>query len=154
MRMALVMIVGLATAVGLTGAEKAGVKDGPRYGVALDLAAYPQGKPQETLASVLKAVENKRLDYVVAQLSDPAFIDARVKTFGGRFADQVEDTRARLDPATVKLLQRFLKDGEWRVADKEAMVVLKDMKDRFLFLEKNGDRWFLLHRSKAARPVK
>lgn len=137
-----------------TDKEKQEETAGTRYGVHLDLDTYPQGKPQETLASVLKAIADKRPDYMVAQLSDPAFIDYRIKTFGGRFADQVEDTRARLDPATVKLLQHFLKDGDWQVADKEAMVLLKDVKDRSLFFQKSANRWFLLHRSKPASSAK
>lgn len=154
MRKAVVLVVvSLLGAVGLAAGLEA-EKDGARFGVALDLETYPQGKPQETLTSLLRAVELNRLDYVVAQLSDPAFIDYRVKTFGGRIVDQVDDTRARLDPGTVKLLRRFLKDGEWQVADKEAMTLLKDMKDRFLFFQKIGNRWYLLHRSKPARAEK
>src|SRR5689334_13583169 len=83
-----------------------------RYGIAPDARTYPQGTAKETLASILKAVEAKRVDYVVAQLADPVFVDDRVqRLYGGRFADQVEDSRACLDPLTVKLLQRFLKDG-------------------------------------------
>ena len=89
--------------------------DGTRYGIAPDLKTYPQATAKETLASVIKAVEDKRVDYVVAQLADPAFVDDRVKRlYGGRFEQQVEDTRARLDPLTIKQLQRFLKDGDWQ----------------------------------------
>ena len=91
-------------------------KDSTRFGVPLDLAIYPQSKPSDAMASVLKAIDNKRLDYLAAQLADPAFIDARVKVFGGRFQDQVDDLRARLDPSTVKLLNRYARDGEWRLA--------------------------------------
>jgi len=155
MRRAVVLtVVSLLGAAGLAAMAKEKNQEGTRYGVPLELATYPQGRPQETLASVLKAIAAKRLDYVVAQLSDPAFIDYRVKTFGGRFPEQVEDTRARLDPNTVKLLQRFSQDGEWQVADKEAMVLLKDVKDRSLFFQKIDDRWFLLHRDKPARSEK
>jgi hypothetical protein len=143
----IVVLIGMIALPGLAGAQEKESKDAKRYGVALDLTTYPQGKPQETFQSVLKAIENKRFDYLAAQLSDPVFIDGRVKLFGGRFEDQVEDTRARLDPSTVKLLQRFAKDGEWRTADKEAMLVLKDNKDRFVFFRKIGDRWFMEHRS-------
>ncbi len=126
--------------------------DAPRHGVAADLADFPQGTPEQTLGSVLKAIDRKRWDYLVAQLADPDFIDQRVKTHGGRFAEQVEDTRARLDPGTVKLFQRFLKDGEWKKADKETMVSLKDVPDRFLFFRKIGQRWYLEHRSKPSKP--
>jgi hypothetical protein len=85
---------------------------GRRYGIAPDLVTYPQGTPREALVSVLKAIDARRFDYLVAQLADPAFIDDRVqRLYGGRFEQQVEDTRVRLDPLSVKLLRRFLKDG-------------------------------------------
>jgi hypothetical protein len=98
-----------------------------RYGIALDLRNYPQGTAKETLASVFKPIEAKRVAYVVAQLAGPAFVDDRVqRVYGGRFEEQVEDSRARLDPLTVKLLQRFLKDGEWQEDKDRVTVRLKD----------------------------
>ena len=122
--------------------------DGTRYGIAPDLKTYPQATAKETLASVIKAVENKRVDYVVAQLADPAFVDDRVKRlYGGRFAQQVEDTRARLDPLTIKQLQRFLKDGDWQKDKDRVTVRLKDDK-RCLYFKKNNGRCFMEHRSK------
>ena len=122
--------------------------DGTRYGIAPDLKMYPQAAAKETLASVLKAVQAKRVDYVVAQLADPAFVDDRVKRlYGGRFAQQVEDTRARLDPLTIKQLQRFLKDGDWQENKDRVTVRLKDDK-RCLHFKKNNGRWFMEHRSK------
>lgn len=124
--------------------------DGTRYGIAPDLPTYPQGSAKETLASVIKAVENKRVDYVVAQLADPAFVDDRVKRlYGGRFEQQVEDTRARLDPLTIKQLQRFLKDGDWQQDKERVTVRLKDDK-RSLYFKKDNGRWFMEHANKAA----
>ena len=100
------MRVWLAFAVGL-GAFAAGA--GERYGVAPDLKTYPQATPKEALASALKAAEAGRFDYLAAQLADPAWVDERIKRlYGGRFEDQVEEARARLDPPTLKLLRRFL----------------------------------------------
>src|SRR5947209_413708 len=100
---------------------------GERYGVAPDLKTYPQSTPKEALASVFKAVEDKRIDYLVAQLADPQYIDERVqRLYGGKVAGQVEETRTRFDAGTVKLLQRFLKDGEWTKGEKSESVRLKD----------------------------
>ncbi|MGH7170500.1 MAG: hypothetical protein ACRELG_09515 [Gemmataceae bacterium] len=122
--------------------------DGTRYGIAPDLKTYPQATAKETLASVIKAVKNKRVDYVVAQLADPAFVDDRVKRlYGGRFEQQVEDTRARLDPLTIKQLQRFLKDGDWKQDKDRVTVQLKDDK-RCLYFKNDDSRWFMEHRSK------
>ena len=122
--------------------------DGTRYGIAPDLKTYPQTTAKETLASIIKAVEAKRVDYVVAHLADPAFVDDRVKRlYGGRFEQQVEDTRAQLDPLTIKLLQRFLKDGDWKEDKERVTVRLKDDK-RCLYFKKGDGRWFMEHASK------
>jgi hypothetical protein len=120
-----------------------------RYNIAPDLTAFPQKTPQETLASVLKAAEAKRFDYLDAQLADPAFIDNRVQQlYAGRFADQVEDTRTRLDAPTLTLLHRFLKDGAWQVNKEDAVVTLKDVTDRIVSFRLAGGRWFMEHRNK------
>ena len=116
--------------------------DDARFGVALDLKAYPQATPKECLASILKAVEQKRFDYLAAQLGDPAFIDDRVKrVYGGRFDQQVEDTSTRFDPAAVKLLQHLLKDGVWTTDMNSANVHLKESKTApSVFFIKIGER--------------
>ena len=120
-----------------------------RYGIEADLKTYPQGTPKETLASVLKAVENKRIDYLVARLADPEYIDERVKhTFGGKFEEQVNDTRTKLDPPAVKLLERFLKDGDWIGKESPVSVVLKDVKGRVVSFVKIGDRWYMQNSDK------
>jgi hypothetical protein len=120
-----------------------------RYGVEVDTKTYPQSTPKETLASVLRAVENKRIDYLVAQLADPAFIDERIKrTFGGKFEEQVNDTQTKLDAPTVKLLERFLKDGDWSAKDSPVTVSIKDVKDRAVTFAKIGDRWYLQNNDK------
>jgi hypothetical protein len=123
--------------------------DAPRYGIAPDPKAYPQATPQQALASVLKAVEARRFDYLAAQLADPSFVDDRVKRlFGGRFEQQVEETANQFSPVAARLLGRFLKDGEWSVGKDAANVVLKDLKDRAVFFCKIGGRWYLENRWK------
>ncbi len=122
---------------------------GVRYGIAPDLNTYPQKTPQEAFASVLKAAEVKRFDYLAAQLADPAFIDDRVhRLYAGRFADQVDDTRTRLDAPTLALLRRFQKDGVWQVGKDDATVTLKDVPDRLVAFRQIGGRWYMEHRSK------
>lgn len=122
--------------------------NGTRYGIAPDFKTYPQNTAKQTLASLLKAVESKRVDYVVAQLADPAFVDDRVKRlYGGRFENQVEDTRARLNPLTLKQLQRFLKDGDWHEDNERVTARMKD-EPRCLYFKKDNGRWFIEHASK------
>ncbi len=125
-----------------------------RYGVAPRLEAYPQGTPKETLASVLSAVENRRIDYLLAHLTDPAFVDERVQKFyAGDFDGLVRETTAKLNdnPEAIKELRRFLKEGEWEGDDKTASAKVKDIKDRQVFFRKIGARWFLENRQRAEK---
>jgi hypothetical protein len=130
-------------------AAAAGAAERSRYGIRPDREAYPQGTPKETLTSVLKTIDAGRLDYLLAHLTDPAWVDDRVgRLFGGRFDEQLADTRARLDPASVKLLRRFLAEGDWVEDDDHARVRLKDVIDRAVFLVRRSGRWYLQNRGR------
>lgn len=122
---------------------------GKRYGVEADAKAFPQSTPKETLTSVLKAIDGKKYDYLVAHLADPTFVDDRVKrVYAGRFEEQVDDTKSRLDALVVKQLRRFLADGsKWDVGKTAATVTSEDVPDRAVRLVKKGDRWYLSHPS-------
>jgi hypothetical protein len=141
MRAASVLVlISLAACLPRAGAQEKDV----RHGVALDSKAYPQATPREALASVLKALAARKVDYLVAHLADPSFVDDRVKrVYGGKFAEQVEDTRGRLDPFAVKQLERFAKDGKWDIGKEEATVAVEEIKDRQVKLIRKGGRWFL-----------
>jgi hypothetical protein len=116
-----------------------------RYGLNAHLREFPQATPKESLGSVIHAMEDGRIDYLLAQLSDPAFVDSRVKqVYGGKFEDLVSETRTKLNdnPAAIKELRRFLQDGEWQIAEAKASVQLKDVKSHQVYLRKIEDRWF------------
>jgi hypothetical protein len=122
-----------------------------RYGLFYMPRAYPQPTAKETLASVIKAMDDGKIDYLLAHLADPDFVDKRVKeVYGGKFDELVKETNMKLadNPASIKELRRFLKEGEWQGADATASVKLKDVTDRQVFLRKVGDRWFLENRQK------
>ena len=146
MRMALALGIAL---LGVAGAPSE-ARPEKRYGLAADPATYPQATPREALDSALKAIDDKRIDYLLAQLTDPQFVDGRVQGNGGHFEDLVKETTAKLAaaPGTVKQLRRFLKEGEWKVGDASATVLLKDVDDRAVHLRKIGGRWFLENRNK------
>ena len=139
----LVPLAGLILALSLGAApEKAS-----RHGIALDAKTYPQATPKEALGSVLKAAGDRKFAYLVAQLTNPTFVDDRVKRiYGGKFEEQVDDTRARLNPATLKLLKRFLDEGKWTVEKTEATARLDGVKDRVVRLVRKDGRWYLEHR--------
>ena len=134
-----------------------GAADPParRYGIEADLKTFPQATPKEALASVLKAIDAKRIDYLLAHLADPQFVDQRVKENGGRFDALVEETTGKLvdDPSAAKQLRRFLREGEWKIDADSASVQLKDVSDRAVYLRKVGERWFLKNQRKP-EPVK
>jgi hypothetical protein len=118
-----------------------------RHGIAADTKKYPQATAKEALASIIKAIKANDYDYLTAQLSDPDFVDDRVKRiYGGKFAEQVEDVRAALGPAALKQLERFLTAGKWSEEKTEAMVELEGVRGRCVRLVKKDGRWFLAHR--------
>ena len=92
------------------------------------------------------AIEKQRIDYLLAHLADPDFVDERVKNvYGGNFDELVGETTVKLkdNPNEVKLLERFLKEGEWEEKKDTAVARLKDVKDRQVFMKKIGKNWYL-----------
>jgi hypothetical protein len=115
-----------------------------RHGIELDLDKFPQATPKDTLASLLKAIELRKIDYLLAQLADPEYVDRRVKqVHAGKFDGMVEETTAKLanDPGALKKLRRFLSDGAWDTQETAANAHLPDAPERVHF-RKIGDRWF------------
>jgi hypothetical protein len=129
------------------GAENAPAK---RYDIAPDLKAYAQTSAKETLASVLKAIEAKRIDYILAQLADPEWVDRRVQMNGGSFATLVEESTGKLvgDPVAAKRLRKYLSDGQWETVGASASAHLKDVDEEALYFRNVDGRWFLENRKK------
>ena len=49
-----------------------------RYGVRSEIVLYPQATPRQAVATLAALVERKKFEYLVAQVLDPATVDARV----------------------------------------------------------------------------
>jgi hypothetical protein len=149
MRVGLGVLFVLSYVAGAPGQDD---KDSPakRYEIGADLKTYPQAGPKETLASVLKAIEAKRADYLLAHLADPEWVDRRVQRYGGKFGMLVEESTAKLvaDPGPAKRLRQFQKDGEWEIGDTSASVRLKEAEDQAVFFRKQDGRWFIENRKK------
>ncbi len=124
----------------------------PRFGIEAN-DKYVQKTAKDTLRSVLTAIEAKRVDYVLAHLSDPAFVDERVKQTGGKFEIMVKETTQKLDadPESLRELRKFLSDGEWKEEGNNASASCKDVKGKQVYFKKIGERWFFMNRVK---PVK
>src|SRR6516164_8370390 len=110
MRTGLVSLIGLLSVLALAAQEGAVKTPLKRYEVVVDLNSYPQTTPKEMLGSVVSAVAARHIDYVLAQLAEPAWVDRRVKETGGGFAGLVEESTARLvgDAVTVKRFKKLL----------------------------------------------
>jgi len=155
MRLVPVVAVAATFVLGIQGLARQDAGVPSRYGVPLNTRSYPQGTPKDALASAIRAIEDRRINYLLSQLTEPAFVDRRVKElYGGEFDELVRETTVKLanEPGTVKELGRFLKEGEWEAGETNATVRLKDIKDRQVFLRKIGDRWFLENRQKPEAP--
>jgi hypothetical protein len=141
--------------------EKPVPKDVLRYGFDYVPTLYSQNAPKEALASILKAIDDRRVDYLLAQLADPKYVDAQVAEYRAQFPQGkpegqtflafdrlVQDTTQYYlrDPVLVRELRMFSRDGTWDVADDVATGVHKDVPARKMFLRRIGERWFLENR--------
>ncbi|MCS7045334.1 MAG: hypothetical protein NZO58_03155 [Gemmataceae bacterium] len=141
-------------------AQDGGTRLSKRHGFEYAPELYPQATPQEALASVVKAIDRKNIDYLLAHLADPEFVDERVVNYAMLVKG---DERARLvlaferlvrettqhfreDPLLVKELRQFLKEADWEVQDQTAVGVLKTPSPRRVFFRKLENRWFLENR--------
>lgn len=135
--------------IALTGLSSAQEKIAPRFGIDADLDRYPQKTAQDALRSVLAAIEGKRVDYLLAHLADPAFVDQRVKQVGGKFEAMVQETAKKLeaDPEAIRQLRRFLTDGEWKEEGDTMTASTKDVAGKKVYFKKLGNRWMFENRT-------
>ncbi len=163
MRCTVAILLGLTLLAG-TGLPQAGKdKEVKRFGILLDTGRFPQEKPEQALSSVVKAIQLKQIDYLLAHLADPKFVDHKVDELKKQFGGGKEEARAYLafqklvkitaehfdeDPGKVKDLQRFAKDATWQDNGKLAVGTLKNLPSRKVFLRKIDGRWMLEDREK------
>ena len=149
MRFTVVFILGIFVFVSVAWGQ---AKQPPaRYGIEADLDNYPQAEPKAALESVLKAIDKKRVDYLLAQLADPQWVDNSVqKVYGGKFEEMVKETTSKLasDPTELEELRRFLREGAWDAGDSEARATLKDVPDRQVSFRKIEGRWYFENQKK------
>jgi hypothetical protein len=152
MRTVTTMMIVALWAAGLPAQQPKEVKPARRYGIEADVVAYPQDTPKNALASVLKAIEADKINYLLAQLADPGWVDQRVKqVHAGKFEALVEETAGKLanDGTTIKELRRFLHEGTWEATESAASSQLKDIKNRRVYLRELDGRWFFETRQQA-----
>ena len=127
----------------------------PRFGVKSDLEAYPQSSAKEAMKSIAIALERTRMDYILAHLTDPLFVDAKVKEFNGNFEAFARNADEHLaDPKRRQEFLRFLKEGTVEESGTSAKVTLKDVPKKQLTFRQSGGRWFMDNENEAEKPKK
>jgi hypothetical protein len=132
-----------------------------RFGYNLDEMTYPQKTPAETMKSIALALGRRRVDYMLAHLVHPTYVDYWIERYKAAYtkgSDQAKTLIAfdRLlsetnkyylgDPLILKELRLFAKDAEWEEKDALAVGSVKSIPGRKVFLRRAEDRWFLENR--------
>lgn len=138
-RLLLVLALLLASAPAL--AQTSSDKYAVRYGVAVDRERYDQATPRATLRSAILAIENREIEYLLAQLIVPAQVDAK-------FADDppaLKELAERMNPADgqamIQALSRHLSEGRWTILRTTARSEVTGLPE--ITLERIGSRWFV-----------
>jgi hypothetical protein len=157
----LALFLPVALALGAAAQDEKPEQEARRYGFDYNHALYPQKKPEEAIKSIVKAIDGKRVDYLLAQLADPKYVDSQIAQYKANFTTGKDDARTfrafdRLvnetveyflsDPLLIKELRQFARDGKWEIEEDVATGTVKDVPARKVFLRKIGDRWFLENR--------
>lgn len=130
----------------------------PRFGFDVDEVTFPQKTPAEAMSSIVKAVDRQKVDYLLAHMADPLFVDYWVEQYKKGFTQGKEEGKRLLaferlvrvtgayyqnDPLIVKDLRAFARDAKWDEKDDLAIGTVETVPARKIYLRKFGDRWFL-----------
>ncbi len=136
-------------------------KPAVRFGFEIDEVTYPQQSARDALKSIVVAIDRKRVDYMLAQLVDPAYVDYWVEQYKRDFVLGKEEGKRLLafdrltketnqyfqsDPLIVKELRVFAKDAKWADEGEGAVGTVEAIPARKVFMKKIGERWFLENR--------
>ena len=129
-----------------------------RYGFAVDETTFPQKTPAEAMTSIAKAIDRQKIDYLLAHMADPLYVDYWVDQYKKDFVQGKDEGKRLLaferltretgtyfqnDPLLVKDLRIFAKDAKWEEKDDLAIGTVETIPARKVFLRKFGERWFL-----------
>lgn len=132
-------------------------KLGHRYGYDYNASLFSQKVPVDTVKSVVKALDTDKVDYLIAHLVDPTFVDQRIAEYQRGFPEAkdegkkilafnrlVKETKEHFveDPGLLKELRLFARDGQWEELGNQAIGTWKGT-NRKVFLRRIGERWFM-----------
>ena len=132
-----------------------------RFGFDVDEVTYPQQNAKDAMKSIVTAIDRRRVDYMLAQLADPAYVDYWVDRYKQDFPLGKDEGKRLLafdrltretnqyfqnDPLIVKDLRVFAKEAKWAEEGEIAVGVVEAIPARKVYLKKIGERWFLENR--------
>ena len=138
--------------------EKEKKKAPRRFGFDVDEITFPQQKPEDAMQSIAKALERKKVDYLLAHMVDPLHVDYWVDRYKESFTQGSEDGKRLLafdrlvrerteylqnDPLIARDLRIFAREAKWEVREDLAVGATDKLPARKVFLRKMGERWFL-----------
>ena len=112
-----------------------------RYGYRVDLKRYPQGNPQETIRSIVKATVAGEIGYMVAHLISPQETDRKFRGDLAKFQRLTVKATPEKSAQMVKALKWHLNDGIWTIWRNQAWSHVDGTLG--LSLENTGTRWFM-----------
>jgi hypothetical protein len=142
-------------------AKKKFVPEPSRFGFFVDDVLYPQKTPPEAMKSIVTAIDRKRVDYLLAQITDPTYVDYWVEQYkqdlplgkeeGRRLVAFEKLTREtnlyyQNDPLIVRDLRVFAREAKWSDEGEVAVGTVDSIPARKIFLRKIGERWYLENR--------
>jgi hypothetical protein len=112
------------------------------YGIRQDLKEYPQNSVTSCLSSIIKAIEKKRYDYLLAHLIYPDLV--KIELGKESFDTLVMDVKENFETGrkNTELLKEFLKDGIQINYGNEAAVLRLMNGSQLQFMSKNK-LWYL-----------
>jgi hypothetical protein len=147
MMIVLFMMVNLATIQNHIQAQA--VKESGRYGIAVDEATFPQNSPENLRKSLLKALESDKIDYMLAHLAHPAFIEKNVReVHEGDFSKQVSETKEKLKNGLKTPLETLLKTGKLEYSEKAGTIKDPGLKDFVIHMKLENNKWYMENNKK------
>jgi len=138
-----------------------------RYSMEFNPRLYPQKTPKDALASIVKALSDERMEYLMAHLADPAYVDPKVDLYKRDYAGGDDAGKALLafqrlvrettkhyfeDAELIKELRRFSRDAAWEETEDKAVGNIKELPGRQVILRRLEGRWFLKNRQAPEPP--
>lgn len=141
-RMRLVAVWAIVLSTTMCSAAQAD-DNGPnrRYGIPLDATHFPQVGPQQAVRSIVKALDDKQVAYMLAHLISPEDVDAKLN---GEVAALRRLAGKATGESTLQLraaLVDHLEHGRWIIKGSRALSEVNNRAD--LTLERVDLRWYL-----------